>query len=421
MPSTADQQSREFLSYTSIPVASRSFDHKLIGGLLLAYLVLISFGYGQLRHPETMMEGEELNYDRSTFLAVNAATLTGFQQAVGIDEFRPDSYRGRATVLVLMVGGVLFTTIVGGLAIVRILQLPYSSGQVITAAIFSLLMAILIGTAGMISPDRGLFDSVFQSVAAYGNCGLATGHVGTTADPRTHFLLMLSVAGGLGLPVLMELFDRIFAKRSLCFHTRAVLMISAIIYLVGFLLLLLTQGAAMGKSSWPAWQQTLASSSVESLNTRTAGMHFEMIGNLPRAAQWVLVGLMVIGASPGGTAGGLKGTTIARLFCGGRDILVGKPVDRSFGIALAWTALYAVIVGTFLLGLATLDQELPSDRQLFVIVSAASNVGLSHDTLTMVGSPLYLLSALMLIGRLAPLAILWWMAETSDGAEMAIG
>lgn len=406
---------------TGLSASRRPADRRFAAALLLAYILLIWFGYVQFRNPDTMMSGQELSYDRSAFLAVNGATLTGFQQAVGMGEFRPDSGRGPATVLVLIVGGTLFTTIVGSMAVVRIIRLPYSTAQIVTAAFVSALFAILLGAAAMISPERSLFDSVFQSAAAFGNCGLATGHVGSVADPRSYALVLLSLFGGLGLPVLMELYDLLITGRRISTHARTVLRFSAGIYLAGFLLLLVLQRAALTQPRWSTWQQILATSSVESINSRTAGMHFELIGGLPRAAQWGMILLMIVGANPAGAGGGLKSTTIVQLFRGLRDALRGRPVGRAFGIALTWVTIYGAIVCGFLLVMLYLDQELPPDRQLFVIVSAASNVGLAHDTLSTVGSPLYLLTALMLVARLAPLVILWWMSETVHDADLAVG
>jgi Trk-type K+ transport system membrane component len=63
---------------------------------------------------------------------------------------------------------------------------------------------------------------------------------------------------------------------------------------------------------------------------------------------------------------------------------------------------------------------MPADQLLFLSVSATSNVGLSHDALSLVTWPLGTLSILMLLGRAVPFLVLWWMAETTDGAETLV-
>ena len=66
------------------------------------------------------------------------------------------------------------------------------------------------------------------------------------------------------------------------------------------------------------------------------------------------------------------------------------------------------------------EVELTSDRALFIAVSAVSNVGTSHEPLSMVGPGLYILSAAMVFGRFLPLAILWWTAQQADDVEIAV-
>jgi Trk-type K+ transport system membrane component len=59
--------------------------------------------------------------------------------------------------------------------------------------------------------------------------------------------------------------------------------------------------------------------------------------------------------------------------------------------------------------------QVPSDQLLFLSVSAAGNVGLSHDALSLVVGPLFTLSLLMIAGRALPLLVLWWTAESTAG------
>jgi Trk-type K+ transport system membrane component len=56
-----------------------------------------------------------------------------------------------------------------------------------------------------------------------------------------------------------------------------------------------------------------------------------------------------------------------------------------------------------------------------VTVSALSNVGLSHDVLSMTRSSLLLVSAAMFFGRITPLLVLWWKVDTTRDAEVAVG
>jgi hypothetical protein len=64
---------------------------------------------------------------------------------------------------------------------------------------------------------------------------------------------------------------------------------------------------------------------------------------------------------------------------------------------------------------------LDADRLLFIAVSAASNCGLAHDRVGIVGSGMYVLSLTMLLGRILPIVILWWVVRHADETDVAIG
>jgi trk system potassium uptake protein TrkH len=393
----------------------------LAGQLLFVWLALIVVGSASLRRHGVMVDGEELAPTRCVFLMMNAATLTGFQQAIGINEFNPESSQGQVAVLAVMLFGSFFALVVGGLAAVRMLRLNYSAWQVIGSALLFQFLATMAGAAAIIGHGRTLFDSIFQAAAAFGNCGLAIGPVSSVHDRATFVLLVLAILGGLGLPVLMELYDALWGLRSASNQTRCAVRFAAGAYLLGFFALLLFQWPHDDASNWAGWRQVIATSTVEAINTRTAGLHFEMIGALPHAAQWVLILLMTLGASSAGTGGGLKSTSIVQLWRGAINALRGQPVGREFGVACVWITLYFTLAAVGLLTLLTLNSEIAPDQMLFIVVSAVSNVGLSHNPIAIVGAGLNTLSLLMLLGRLAPLCILWWMAETTTGAELAVG
>jgi trk system potassium uptake protein TrkH len=312
--------------------------------------------------------------------------------------------------------------------------LTYTDGQVISAATTATTLSTLAGAAALFGGRRGLFDALLQSASAFGNGGLYSGPLGGARAWQTHLVLLpLALFGGLGLTVLMELYDRIVRRRPLSQHARTVLALSALVYIAGFVLLVASREsfwsnlfAGFGQHGWYRRQSVairgaIASSSALSINSRTAGFPFEFAGALPRATQWVVMALMVIGANPAGTAGGIKATTFLQLVRGIRDCLAGRRVSRVFGIAAVWLAGYFGIVVLSFLCLLWQAPEIPPDRLLFMSISATSNVGLSHDSISMVLSGLFTLSLAMLLGRIAPLLVLWWTAETTADVEIAVG
>src|SRR6185437_15357433 len=150
--------------------------------LVVGYFILVWVGGTALRQPGVMANGDQLNPDRATFLAANCATLTGFQQAVGANEFDSQSNRGPLIVFGLIVCGSLLALILGGMAGVRALGLPYRDGQIILAAFLTETIAVLGGAAGLIGPNRRALEAMELGAAAFGNCGVMLGKLPGTLE-----------------------------------------------------------------------------------------------------------------------------------------------------------------------------------------------------------------------------------------------
>ena len=125
---------------------------------------------------------------------------------------------------------------------------------------------------------------------------------------------------------------------------------------------------------------------------------------------------MAIGAASGGTAGGLKVTT---LLAASRDGPAHHPAHRP---AIVWITIYVSIVAIAMLILLTTESQVFPDRALFEVISATSNVGLSWGPMSPspIGTCLY--SVLMVLGRTLPWIILWHCARRAGDEEaLAIG
>ena len=107
---------------------------------------------------------------------------------------------------------------------------------------------------------------------------------------------------------------------------------------------------------------------------------------------------------------------------GVRKILLDGALGQATGIALELDGnLCGDGCGDFALVMAALDPVTQSGRLLFLCVSAVSNVGYSHEQLSLRITTQCVLSAAMLLGRVMPLVMLWWMERTTDGTELAVG
>jgi Trk-type K+ transport system membrane component len=394
----------------------------IAGAALAAWLVLTIFAPLALRSGHIVAHGNETTYDRAIFTSISSSTLTGFQQTMGLREMRVSGLGGPVLLLVLTFAGSLMTLIVGGLAAARIVRMPHTASQIVWAAATAVLLTTLGGAAALAAGGQSVFEAVFHSTCAFGNSALWLGALPSSSDGSTFLVLLpLIFLGGLGLPVLIELSDRLFGGPPLSRHSRVVLRLAGLVYLGGLIALVLAQTPAAWNGGWFAWRNTLASCSVAAINARTAGIPFESPAVFTVAGQWLLMALMLIGGAPAGAASGLKTTTLWQLAGGIRDVLHGNPVPRPFGIAAVWLAAFVGVLFAGVLLLSTTDPQIASDRLLFLCCSAIANVGLSHDPVSITGPGLIVLCLLMLAGRLGSLAILWWMAETTAGAEVAVG
>lgn len=100
----------------------------------------------------------------------------------------------------------------------------------------------------------------------------------------------------------------------------------------------------------------------------------------------------------------------------------GDAPARVFAVAMGWVVAYGVLVFAATLGLLAAEPGQPADRLLFLVVSAASNVGLSQNPVSTTGGGLFILSAVMLLGRLLSLAALWCaVAVARDQDEIPVG
>ena len=391
-------------------------------GCILLLLICIALVAQILHRGHVVAHGNETTWDRSIFTAINTATLTGFQQTMGVREMSEAGSQGPILLFALTILGSLTTLTIGGIAAMRVLRKPHTVGQIIWAAVSCVLLTTLGGAAALAGSSESIFHALFQATCAFGNSGLWLGHFPSITMPQTFLVLLpLTVLGGLGLPVLIELSDRLFGGPPLSRYSRLVLALTSFFYLGGTLALVLAQIPAAWNGGWSAWRLTLASSSIAAINTRSAGLPFQSPAAFTAAGQWIMMLLMLIGASSAGTASGLKMTTLWQLGRGIRDIFRGRLPHRITGIAAIWLLAFLTVLLVGILALSSTDPQIAPDRLLFLACSALGNVGLWHDPVSITGPGLIILSFLMLAGRLGPMAILWWLAETVHDADVVIG
>jgi trk system potassium uptake protein TrkH len=237
------------------------------------------------------------------------------------------------------------------------------------------------------SPLRSLCNAVFHSISAFCNAGFSLFSDSLAGFSRTFLIpgtvMALIVVGGLGFMVLSELMITVRRREKLSMLPRLVLFTTAGLLLFGLFSITLSEWnhAFAGMSGgWKIWNGLFAS-----VTPRTAGFDTVPPATFSSAGIFLLVLLMIVGASPGSTGGGFKTTTLAVLLVSTWNNLRKSPEinlwNRRISIRILQRTVTVVVLylGTIGLGLAALSLLEPFSFRslLFETVSAMGTVGLS--------------------------------------------
>jgi trk system potassium uptake protein TrkH len=278
---------------------------------------------------------------------------------------------------------------------------------------------------------RSAYFGVFHAVSGFNNAGFSLfpdNLVRFRGDLVVNLVITsLIIFGGLGFLVLREVGTWILAPHRLrsfarmTIHTRIVLIVTIVLLIGGTLAIFVAERANPRTLAQAPLGEALLASYFQAVTPRTAGFNTMDIGAMLPVSLFVMMVLMFIGASPGGTGGGVKtttfGVTVAALWAtirGERDPvllhrrLAGELVARAFFISLiAFLALNGIAV---LLLITEGRDLLPT---LFETTSAFGTVGLSMgqpgSVLSLAGhftvQGKLLLALMMFMGRVGPLTL----------------
>ena len=263
-----------------------------------------------------------------------------------------------------------------------------------------------------------LWEGAFTAVSAFNNLGFALYSDSLAAfsdDPW--FLLPVAlavIAGGLGVPVWLEVRRHPRAPRRWSLHVKLTVVTSAILLAVGTGLLTALEWGdpeTLGPMSAPA---RVLNGFFLSVVSRSAGFTTFDVGRLQPDSLFSVDVLMFIGGGSGSVAGGIKVTTFALLAMVVWAELRGEPDVSAFRRtvpatairqAFAVMALSGALVGAATLALATTN-DLEFSHILFEAVSAFGTTGLSTGITPLLdGAGRGILIVLMFIGRVGPVAL----------------
>jgi trk system potassium uptake protein len=298
-----------------------------------------------------------------------------------------------------------------------------------TTALFELtgLFLMLFAFVPKLGWGQGLWYSLFHSVSAWNNAGfsLVEGNlVSYQSVPLINLVIPgLIIFGGIGYDVILEIYlwlqARLAGKRKslmLSLNFKIATTTTVFLLLAGAVALYLTDIRTDAIYNNMDLATKLQVSWFQSATARTAGFNTIDIGKLSNAALFIIIALMFIGGSPGGTAGGIKTTTIRILTGVTKSILQGKEAVLMYerqvppslilkAVSVAVGSVATVIISTILIAIT--DPKVNFIQILFEVVSAFGTVGLSTGiTAGLTAQAKLILVATMYIGRVGVLLLM---------------
>lgn len=430
--------------------------------IALSFALVIFTGSVLLSLPMSNMPGQSISYLDSLFVATSAVCVTGLLPVAIVNQF---NLFGQTVIIFLMqIGGLGLMSLLALLLTVMRRKLHYSEKRMLADSlnkndtddiprflhnIFKYTMIFegvgVILFCIRLVPEYGLFhgiyNSIFLSVSAFCNAGIDNMTASSLAVYATDPLINLTVCGliitgGLGFAVWFDLRKNIvkFGKNSikkiwtsLTVHTRLVIIVTSILLASGTLLVVLFEYNNMGTLGWMSLPEKIMCGFFQSTTLRTAGFSTIDYSLLRDSTLFIMLAYMLIGGSPGGTAGGIKTTTFALMF-----LLIGSEVRNAehitvfkrsipratFQKGFAICVMYICILFTAITILTLTDGERGFLPLAFEAFSAIATVGLSAGVtplLSVIGK--IIIISLMYIGRVGPISIILSLMRLRQNAK----
>ena len=417
--------------------------------IIFSFFALILAGTFLLMLPISSKQHCVTHFADALFTAVSATCVTGL---VVKDTATYWSMFGQGVILAMIqIGGMGVITI--GLTIMRVsgmkiglghrntmqesIAAPHGGGMVrLTGFIINTTVLIELIGALLLFPvfcrdfgfGKGLWYSLFHSISAFCNAGFdLMGERGrfsslTSYSGNTYLnviIMLLIVAGGIGFLVWGDIKKNKYRLKRYSLQSK-------IVFLTTFILIFLPALYFFFKEyknlSFP---ESLNSSFFQSVTARTAGFNTQDLSQMSESGSVIMIILMLIGGSPGSTAGGMKTVTIAVLFLSAITVFSRKNDVQCFKrriaddtVRSACAVLFMYLVLFFASGMIISAVEgIPLRTCLFETGSAIGTVGLTLGITTKLSMlSKIILMALMFFGRVGGLTLIY-AALPSNGSQ----
>ena len=415
--------------------------------IILSFFCLILLGTLLLMLPISSQQRCVTSFPDAMFTAVSATCVTGL---VVKDTATYWSLFGQIIILILIqIGGMGVITI--GLAIMRVsgkkiglwqrstMQESISAPQVggivkLTGFILKYSAIIELIGAALLSPvfirdfgvAKGIWYSLWHSISAFCNAGFDLLGIRGQFSSLTSYndnvylniiIMLLIITGGIGFLVWSDIGTHKFNFKKYSLQSKVVLLTSALLIVLPavYFFFYEYEDVSFGKR--------LLYSFFQSVTTRTAGFNTTDLAAMDESGTAVMIFLMIIGGSPGSTAGGMKTATFAVLFLSAITVFSRKNDVQCFkrrigddAVRSAGAILFMYLVLFFTSGIIISRIEgLPLLTCLFETGSGVGTVGLTLGiTSTLSGVSRLILMILMFFGRVGGLTLIYAALPSAD-------
>lgn len=413
--------------------------------ILLGFMLVIAAGAILLSLPVASKKGEGSGMMDAVFTSTSAVCVTGL---VVHDTATYWSAFGQAVIAVLIqIGGMGVVTVAVAIVMltggkIGIMQrstlqesiaAPKVGGIVrfIGFILRTMVIIELIGAAVMapvfvahFGVKRGLFYSLFHSVSAFCNAGFdlmgLEGEFSSlttfTSQPLINITVMLLIVfGGLGFLTWDDIRTNKMDFKSYRMQSKVIIIFTLALIILPALYFFFVE---FGRQGWSGLSddERVYASLFQAVAPRTAGFNTVDMSNLSDVGQALTIILMLIGGSPGSTAGGMKTTTVAVFLASAVSVFRHREDPQCFGRRIEGTAvrnaaaIFTIYIVLFLSGGFVISEieGLPLGACLFETASAIGTVGLSLGITPELGMiSRVILILLMILGRVGGLTFVF--------------
>ncbi len=419
--------------------------------IIISFAVGILLGASLLTLPISSQSGEWTSFPDALFTATSALCVTGL---VVRDTATYWSVFGQSVILILIqVGGmgivtmaVAFSALSGrriGLRQRSVMQDSISAekvGGIVELTKFIIFMTLIFELSGavLMAPTfcsefgilRGIWYSVFHSISAFCNAGFDLMGVNGKFSSLTSFVgspliniavVLLIVIGGIGFSTWDDVRKNKFRISRYRMQSKVILTVTSLLLLLPALYFFFFE-----LGSLPIGERVLGSI-FQSATLRTAGFNTVDLTLLSEAGIAIMIAVMLVGGSPGSTAGGMKTTTLAVLLSNAVSVFRRRDNTHFFGRRIPEDAVRsaATVVTMYLVlfigggCLISRIEGLPLLTCLFETASAVATVGLTLGITPSLGAvSRAILILLMYCGRVGGLTLVFAaVSGSSQGAQ----